>query len=170
LCINSTYYLMGSISDTCTNCTHIAISPVIAGVEYQCWANTSRSGVTSIKYKAIDFNTSKWRQDLLLNILFVILLALQPVLYENTVLPNTDQIILNVTPQSDFDNIESVCEANDKQKSLCSDIRKKFSQCSTALSLTLSNNRGCDYQCLFLTKKQGYADARSETFSVSIRK
>jgi hypothetical protein len=58
-CTNSTYYLMGSILETCKNCTYIAISPVIDGVEYQCWANTSKSGVTSIRYKAIDFNTRK---------------------------------------------------------------------------------------------------------------
>jgi hypothetical protein len=77
---------------------------------------------------------------------------------------------LNVTPQSDFDNIESVCKADDKQKSLCNDIRIRSSQCSTLLSLRLNTTRGCDYQCVFLTKKQGFVDARSEVFSVSIRK
>jgi hypothetical protein len=102
--------------------------------------------------------------------LFVILLALKPVLYEKTWSPNTNHITLNVIPQSDFDNIESVCKADDKQKSLCTDIKISSRQCSTNLSLTLNNTRGCDYQCVFLTKKQGYADVPSETFSVSIRK
>lgn len=102
-------------------------------------------------------------------LLYVILLALKPVLYEKTWSPNTTHITLDVIPQSDFDNIESICKTDDKQKSLCNDISISSSQCSTRLSLTFNNTRGCDYQCYFLTKKQGYVDAHSKTFSVSIR-
>jgi len=106
-----------------------------------------------------------------LNKLSIILLALKPVLYQNIWKPNTTHITLDVIPQSDFDTIESVCQAaNDAQKSLCNDIRTSSSQCSTRLSLILNKTRGCDYKCFFLTKKQGYDDARSETFSMSIRK
>lgn len=105
-----------------------------------------------------------------LNKLSIILLALKPVLYQNIWKPNTTHITLDVIPQSDFDTIESVCQANDAQKTLCNDIRTSSSQCSTRLSLILNKTRGCDYECFFLTKKQGYDDARSETFSMSIRK
>ncbi|CAF3261215.1 unnamed protein product [Rotaria sp. Silwood2] len=56
-CNNSSSHLTASIFRTCTNCTYVAITPIIGGVEYTCWANTSRSAVSSVQYAAVNFST-----------------------------------------------------------------------------------------------------------------
>jgi hypothetical protein len=103
-------------------------------------------------------------------LLLLFSLALKPVIYQQTWLPNITHITVNVTSEGDFDNIQSVCKANDKQKAFCSVVITTYRQCSTSLTLNLKGTRGCDYQCLFSTKKQGYDDAHAQTFQMSIRK
>ncbi|CAF4900034.1 unnamed protein product [Rotaria sp. Silwood1] len=56
-CENLSSHLTGSIHSTCTNCTHMAITPIVGGLKYICWANTSRSGVSSVQYEAVNFTT-----------------------------------------------------------------------------------------------------------------
>ncbi|CAF1573505.1 unnamed protein product [Rotaria sp. Silwood1] len=58
-CENLSSHLTGSIHSTCTNCTHMAITPIVGGLKYICWANTSRSGVSSVQYEAVNFTTRK---------------------------------------------------------------------------------------------------------------
>jgi hypothetical protein len=104
------------------------------------------------------------------SLLLFLSLALESVAYQQSWLPNMTHITVNVSSQGDFNNIESICKANEKQKAVCSDIITSHSQCSTSLTLIFNSTRGCDYQCLFSTKKQGFDDAHSKAFQISIRK
>ncbi|CAF3421096.1 unnamed protein product [Rotaria sp. Silwood1] len=95
-------------------------------------------------------------------------IAILPVLYQQTWLPNMTHISVNVIPQSDFYNVETICKAKEEQKPVCTDMNKIHEQCSTTLTLRFNSTRGCDYQCFFSTKKQGFTDAHSSEFTMSI--
>ncbi|CAF1054196.1 unnamed protein product [Adineta steineri] len=96
--------------------------------------------------------------------------TLKPVLYKRTWLSNTTDISVEVIPQSDFDHIESVCQANHTQPSVCMDMKITHSQCTTTLIATFNGTPGCDYRCFFSTVKEGYIDVHSEEYIMSIRK
>ncbi|CAF0856706.1 unnamed protein product [Adineta steineri] len=152
-CTNTSAVLTGKVNSACTNCTHITIAPIQNGIEYKCWANISRAAFSSINYSAIDFNTT-----------------LKPVLYKRAWLSNNTDISVEVIPQSDFNHIESVCQANHTQPSVCMDMKITHSQCTTTLISTFNGIPGCDYRCFFSTIKEDYIDVHSEEYTMSIRK
>lgn len=93
-----------------------------------------------------------------------------PVRYQPILLPNRAQVAINITPQSDFDNIESICKANNKQKPSCIDFNDVYRSCSQTFTITFSTSLGCDYRCWFMTKKERFADSQSTELAISIRK
>ncbi|CAF0816273.1 unnamed protein product [Adineta steineri] len=94
--------------------------------------------------------------------------TLKPVLYKRAWLSNNTDISVEVIPQSDFNHIESVCQANHTQPSVCMDMKITHSQCTTTLISTFNGIPGCDYRCFFSTIKEDYIDVHSEEYTMSI--
>jgi hypothetical protein len=93
-------------------------------------------------------------------------IALEPVLYEELNVTNTSHFIFNVNPQSDFNYIESICSVSVDQTFPCSKLTVQSEKCST----TLEHNGilGCDYECVFVTRKTDYTDMSSNFSNLSI--
>jgi len=66
----------------------------------------------------------------------------------------------NVTPQSDFDYIQSFCTIDKNQTFPCSDLTVIHERCSTILKY--DGILGCTYQCYFVTQKLNYLEKYSD--------
>ena len=76
-----------------------------------------------------------------------------------------NHISVNITAQSDFETMETVCKTKPNQKPTCADMNVTHNQCLTTLTLKFNNTLGCDYTCSFRTEKRGYPDAHSVNFN-----
>jgi hypothetical protein len=96
--------------------------------------------------------------------LFLIFLALEPIVYKKPGqwFSYSSHFIFNVTPQSDFDYIESFCIIDKNQTFPCLNLTEIHEECLTLL--TYNGVLGCNYQCYFMTKKTNYSDEYSNDY------
>jgi hypothetical protein len=76
--------------------------------------------------------------------------------------------MFNVTTQSDFDYIQSLCIIDKNQTFPCSNLIDIHARCTTIL--TYEGKLGCNYQCFFVTKKINYQDKYSINYPMHICK
>lgn len=81
---------------------------------------------------------------------------------------SSNQFILNVTTQSDYEYIQSICLIEQNETFPCSNLIVNHQRCSTVL--IHHGIRGCHYQCYFITKKFNYFDVHSINYSMELRK
>ena len=99
--------------------------------------------------------------------LFFVCSALQSVILDkSSEYSSSNQFIFNVTTQSDFDFIQSICLIGINEKYPCSNLTIDHDRCST--ELIHRGIRGCYYQCYFLTKKFNYFDVYSISYPMQI--
>ena len=99
--------------------------------------------------------------------LFFVCSALQSVILDkSSEYSSSNQFIFNVTTESDFDFIQSICLIGINEKYPCSNLTIDHDRCST--ELIHRGIRGCYYQCYFLTKKFNYFDVYSISYPMQI--
>lgn len=83
-------------------------------------------------------------------------------LYKGSNSSNTSYFALNVTPQSDYSSFELNCFVHGNKYDPCHDLQTASTSCGTSLSFT--GVLGCDYNCYFVTKKDGYLEKHSTEY------
>ncbi|CAF0988795.1 unnamed protein product [Rotaria sordida] len=143
--------ILTNTTGNCSECDSITISPIIRGVSYQCQAITIKENFINVTSDQFSFRTD-----------------LEPVLYEKEGekwFSNTTKFVFNVTQQSDFDRLESIC-ITENNIYPCQNLAKEHNQCITTLEN--DGNLGCNYQCYFITKKSNYSNKFSKNFTMDI--
>ena len=92
-------------------------------------------------------------------------LALEPVLYNISNSSVSNRMEFSVTKQSDYSSLELLCDGSVYNPFICSNLTKQTSSCYNTLNY-IDGSPGCNYQCVFITKKINYIDRSTDKFQL----
>ena len=92
-------------------------------------------------------------------------LALEPVLYNISNSSFSNRMEFSLTKQSDYSSLELVCDGSVYSPFICSNLTKQTSSCYNTLNY-IDGSPGCNYQCVFITKKINYIDRSTDKFQL----
>ncbi|CAM2716895.1 unnamed protein product [Rotaria socialis] len=147
ICSKNITKVMSSVQN-CANSSFFSISPITRGVSYKCQARTIRQYFNDANSDNFTFVTN-----------------LEPVDYDNNTLTNTTQFTFDVNQNSDFNQLESICET-DQRQAPCIYLKTIYSKCATKLNI--SGIFGCNYVCYFVTTKVNYNNTNSKNYNLHI--